>query len=598
MVDASGAVIPGADVAAKHVGTGIVSNAVSNNEGLFSIPSLPIGAYTVTVTLQGFKTVVISNVVLTSAAGANVKATMEVGGVSEQVTVASSSEIVQTQSSSVSQTINAKQITQLPISSRSAMDFVNMLPGVTTANGNRQAVINGLPRGTINITLDGVNVQDNTLRTSDGFFAIVSPRLDAIEEVTVSTASQDSVDSGQGAVQVKFVTRSGTNNFTGSGYYFARRDWLNANTWFNNRDGVTKAKLRQDQGGFRVGGPIMLPGLFDGRNKAFFFMNYEELRQPNQVTRNNRNVLSAGAQAGNYCYTGGCINVLSLAAANGQLATVDPTIGKVLTDIRGAVSGGSLASLDANVQQFTFNVPVETKRRYPTFSLDYNLTQSHRAKFAYNYQKFSDYPDTLNNMEDSFPGFPVSAGQTSIRLGWSGSMRSTLGRNLVNEARLGYSGAPVRFFDEMSADMFKDYQGFAMTFPSVGSNITSPAAPPFRPQSRNANSLLIDDTLNWLKGSHSLSFGGSFTQFDIWAKDVTLIPSVNFGVLANDPANGLFTVANFPGASATQLTAASNLYALLTGRVTQIGGNARLDAGTGKYVYVGPGLQEGRLREY
>lgn len=79
---------------------------------------------------------------------------------------------------------------KLPLTSRSAMDFVNMLPGVTTANGNRQAVINGLPRGTINITLDGVNVQDNTLRTTDGFFAIVSPRLDAIEEVTVSTAAQ------------------------------------------------------------------------------------------------------------------------------------------------------------------------------------------------------------------------------------------------------------------------------------------------------------------------------------------------------------------------------------------------------------------------
>jgi hypothetical protein len=148
--------------------------------------------------------------------------------------------------------------------------------------------------------------------------------------------------------------------------------------------------------------------------------------------------------------------------------------------------------------------------------------------------------------------------------------------------------------------MFSNYQGFAMTFPTVGTAaaITSPAAPPFRPQSRNANSLLIDDTMNWLKGSHSLSFGGSFTQYDIWANDVTLIPSVNFGVLANDPANAMFTVANFPGASSTQLGAASNLYALLTGRVTQIGGNARLDAATGKYVYVGPGLQEGRLREY
>src|SRR5262249_30896291 len=314
--------------------SGVVTPAVTNSEGVFSIPALRLGTYTVTITLQGFKTVVIQNVVLTASSPANVKATMEVGGVSEQVTVSSTSEIVQTQSSTVAQTINTKQITQLPLTSRSAMDFVNMLPGVTTANGNRQAVINGLPRRTINITLDGVNVQDNTLRTSDGFFAIVSPRLDAIEEVTVSTASQDAGDAGQGAVQVKFVTRSGTNAFTGSGYYFGRRDWLNANTWFNNRDGVAKTKLRQNQEGFRAGGPIMLPGLFDGHNKAFFFVNYEEQRQPSAVTRNNRIVLNTSAQAGNYCYAGGCVNVLALAAANGQVASVDPVVGKLLSDIR------------------------------------------------------------------------------------------------------------------------------------------------------------------------------------------------------------------------------------------------------------------------
>jgi hypothetical protein len=598
VADASGAVIPGADVVAKHAGSGVATAAVTNDEGVFSMPSLPIGTYTVTVTLQGFKTVVISNVVLTSAAGANVKATMEVGAVSENVTVSSASEIVQTQSSAIAQTINTKQITQLPLTSRSAMDFVNMLPGVTTANGNRQAVINGLPRGTINITLDGVNVQDNTLRTSDGFFAIVSPRLDAIEEVTVSTASQDSGDSGQGAVQVKFVTRSGTNNFTGSGYYFGRREWLNANTWFNNRDGVKKAKLQQDQRGFRVGGPIMLPG-FDGHNKAFFFFNYEQLRQPNEVTRNNRNVLSTSAQAGNYCYTGNCVNVLSLAAANGQIASVDPTVGKVLSDIRSAVNGGSLADIDPNVQVFTFNVPVQTKRDYPTFSIDYNVTQDHRAKFAYNYQKFSDYPDTLNRMENAFPGFPIGAGQTSIRLGWSGSMRSTLGRNLVNEARLGYSGAPVRFFDEITTDMYSSYQGFELNFPTVGSGLTGPAPlGGFRPQSRNANSLLIDDTVNWLKGSHSFSFGGAFTQYDIWAKDQRIIPSISFATLTNDPASAMFVAGNFPGASATQIGAASSLYALLTGRVSAISADARLDADTGEYVYVGPGLQEGRLREY
>ncbi len=600
VADTSGAVIPGADVNARHAGTGVVTTAVTNSGGLFSMPSMPIGTYTVTVTLQGFKTVVISNVVLTATSPANVKATLEVGGLSEQVTVSSTSEVVQTQSSTVAQTINTNQITKLPLTSRSAMDFVNFLPGVTTADGNRQATINGLPRGTINITLDGVNVQDNTLRTTDGFFAIVSPRLDAIEEVSVSSAAQDAGDSGQGAVQIKFVTRSGSNAFTGSGYYYARRDGLNANTWFNNRDGVDKAALKQNQSGFRAGGPIVIPGLFDGHNRAFFFANYEEFHQPSDVTRNNRVLLNPAAMNGDYSWVSGgvthTVNVLQLAAANGQLATMDPIIARTMGDIRTAVSGGSLSDIDPNLQRFAFNVPVESIRRYPTFKLDYNVATKHRASFSYNYQKFTDYPDTLNSREASFPGFPVEAGQSSVRLGWSGSLRSTLRNNLVNEAMLGYSGAPVSFFQELNLGMYEGYGGFQLDFPSVGSALTDPSASA-SPQGRNANSLVVQDTVNLLKGAHSFSLGGSFTQYDIWARNSSLLPRVTFGMVGGDPAAGLFTGANFPGASSSNLTAATTLYALLTGRVSQISADARLDEATGKYVYVGTGMQRGRLRE-
>jgi Carboxypeptidase regulatory-like domain/TonB-dependent Receptor Plug Domain len=603
VVDTSGAVIPGADVAAKHNATGVVSNAVSNSDGLFSIPSLPIGAYTVTVTLQGFKTAVIQNVVLTAGAGANVKASLEVGGVSELVTVSSSSEIVQTQTSGVSQTINTTQILKLPITSRSALDFVNLLPGVSTPNGNRQATINGLPRTAINITLDGINIQDNTLKGSnggDGFFAIVIPRLDAIEEVTVSSAAQGADAAGQGAVQVKFTTRSGTNNFSGSGYEYYRRDALNANTWFNNRDGVTKPKLLQDQYGFRVGGPIVVPG-FDGHNKAFFFVNYERVRQPSDTTR-NRVVLNPAAQNGNFNYAGGTINVLALAAANGQLSTVDPTIAKVLTDIRTATGKtGTIADTDGNLQRYTFNVPVASTRTYPTGRVDYNLTSKHRLSGSFNYQKFVDSPDTLNNRDQFFPDFPNVSGQASSRASYTGAMRSTLGRNLVNEAHVGFSSAPVQFFPEMNIGMFNgdvaNTNGFLLNFPSVGSGLTSTGATP-APQSRNATDLSVENTLNWLKGSHSFTMGGAFSQYSVWMKNSSLVPAITTGLATADPAAALFSAANFPGASAANLTAAGNLYAFLTGRVTQIFADARLDEASGKYVYEGVGLQRGRLREY
>jgi hypothetical protein len=445
-VDTSGAVLPGADVTIRHAATGFTQSAVTNAEGAFSFPGLNIGTYSVTVKLSGFKTFVSNDVVLTSGAGASVRATLEIGGVEEQVIVSSASEIVQTQSTTISSTINTNQIIKLPLTSRSAMDFVTFLPGVQTPGGNRQSMINGLPQGMINITLDGVNIQDNTLRSTDGFFAIVSPRLDAVEEVTVTTAAQGS-ESAQGAAQIKFVTRSGTNAFSGSGYWYYRNDNLNANTWFNNRDAVTKPELLQNQVGVRAGGPVVIPGLYDGRNKAFFFVNYEEQRQPSDTTR-NRTILNPDAQAGIYRYTTASgvqtVNLLQLAANNGQLTTLDPITAQLLNDIRSAVAGGSLATIDGNLQRFSFNVPVESLRRYPTFRVDYNITQKHRFSSAYNYNYFTDYPDTLNNRDWTFPGFPNQAGQSSKRHGFSNTLRSTLTQNIVNEARVGYSGAPVR----------------------------------------------------------------------------------------------------------------------------------------------------------
>ena len=271
-----------------------------------------------------------------------------------------------------------------------------------------------------------------------------------------------------------------------------------------------------------------------------------------------------------------------------------------MADIRSAVAGGSLSDVDANLQRYTFNVATKSQRWFPTFRVDYNLNNANRASFAYNYQKFTDFPDTLNNREASFPGFPVEAGQSSVRLGWSGSVRSTLGSTLVNEARVGYSGAPVSFFSELNLGMYNgsvaNQAGFQLGFPSVGQNLTSPSATA-SPQGRNANSFLLENTLTWLRGKHSFSMGGSYTQYDIWAKNSSLLPSITFGTVSGDSATGLFSDANFPGASSQNLTAAANLYSLLTGRISQIGADARLDEQTGKYVYVGEGMQRGRLRE-
>jgi hypothetical protein len=292
VTDSSGGVIPGAAVVVKNNATASEYTAVSNESGNFTVPSIEPGTYTVTVSLMGFKTAVANDVRVSAGAPANIKVALEVGGLTDTVTVQGGSEIIQTQSPAVTSIIDTNQILKLPTGSRSALEFVTTLPGINTPGGSRESTVNGLPQSTINITIDGVSAQDNHLKTGDGFFARVSPRLDAIEEVTVSTAAQDAASTGQGAVQIRFVTRSGSNNFAGSSYYYMQHHKLNSNTWFNNRDlpadpATGKAPKAEDvlyQPGTRVGGPIVIPGLFNGRDKAFFFFNYEESRSPGQNT--------------------------------------------------------------------------------------------------------------------------------------------------------------------------------------------------------------------------------------------------------------------------------------------------------------------------
>jgi hypothetical protein len=605
VLDTSGAAIPGATIEAKHAGTGAVYTTVSSSQGSFSIPALPTGKYNVSISLQGFKTASIKDIELNIGQPATVSVKLEIGGMTDVVNVEATAAMVQTQSTTVSSTINTKQIESLPLTSRNVIDFLTFLPGVNVAGTNRQANVNGLPGAAVNITLDGVNIQDNTLKSTDGFFTIVQPRLDAIEEVTLTGAASGAGDS-QGAISVKFTTRSGTNAYTGSLYNYFRSDKLNENTYFNKRDGVAKPKLKQNQTGGRIGGPIQIPGLFDGRNKAFFFMNIENFNQPSELTR-RRTILNPLAQAGNFRYTttGGAVtsvNLLAVAAAAGQTNTIDPTISALLNDIRtAATSTGSITDqTDPLYQDFNYNVMQKSNNWFPTGRVDWNFGANHRLSTVYNHDVFDTKPDAATNgFESTFPGFPNFGSQTSKRRALSSTMRSTIGRNFVNEARFGFQSSPVLFFPEQETttpwtSTTANQKGFQLNISAAGITNAGPAP---NAQSRNVNTFLYEDTINYQKGSHSLSGGLSITDLNIWAKNITAVPTVTFGIQTADPASSMFNTTNFPGASTTNLNNARALYAVLTGRITQIAGNARIDETTGNYVYQGAATQRGRMIE-
>ena len=177
VADATGAVVPGADVTAKNDATGSVFSAVSGGNGSFTIPAMEAGTYTVTVKLMGFKTALLKNVTLSAGVTANVKAVLELGGLEETVVVSGAQEIIQTQTTAVATTLSSRQLANLPVPGRAAFDIVNFIPGVAQTGGSiRGGTVNGLPQSAVNITLDGMNIQDNFAKTWDGMFTRVSPR--------------------------------------------------------------------------------------------------------------------------------------------------------------------------------------------------------------------------------------------------------------------------------------------------------------------------------------------------------------------------------------------------------------------------------------
>src|SRR5215216_4222154 len=283
VVDPKGAVVAGAAVKVVSKATGQEFNSQTTDDGTFTVPSLTAGVYTATVTAGGFKQSVVTDIKIDVGKPSSINVELEIGAANEIVTVVGGGELLQTQTATIGTTLTGRQITDLPTASRDALDLVLTMPGTTTPGRPRTSSINGLPKGSLNITMDGVNVQDNTLKSNDGFFTYIRPRTDAIAEVTTSTSNPGAESSGEGAFQIKFVTQGGSNEYHGGAYWYYRTPGLNANYWFNNRDlaadpatgKAPRTPIVLNQPGFKIGGPISIPGLFNGKDRAFFFVNYE-----------------------------------------------------------------------------------------------------------------------------------------------------------------------------------------------------------------------------------------------------------------------------------------------------------------------------------
>ena len=637
ITDPKGAVVSGATVTVKSVASNQEFTATTTGEGTFNVPSLASGLYTATINASGFKQAVVTEIKIDVGKPSSINVALEIGAANETVTVVGGGELLQTQSATIGTTLTGRQITDLPNASRDALDLVLTMPGTTTPGRPRTSSVNGLPKGALNISIDGLNVQDNLLKSNDGFFTYIRPRTDAISEVTVSTTTPGAESSAEGAVQIKFVTSNGTNEYHGGLYWYHRNPALNANYWFNNRDLVAdpvthkapQARILLNQPGGKIGGPISIPKLFNGKDKAFFFVNYEEYRLPERTAR-TRQLLTPEAQSGVFryevaaastipsaCTTSGAttgfmrcsVNLLSLAGSNGFTSTVDPTIAGVFSQIRSSVTGLNIRPIDVAAgnpadlvrQQVSFNNIGGQLRRFPTVRLDFNPAKKHHIENIWNYQNFGGVVDFLNNVDPAFPDFPNHGAQTSIR--WSNvtALRSTLTNNLVNEARMGFVGGISLFFGDVNAGQFANQGGVSLGLSTANVLVIQNPTVTNAPSRRNSPVKQFADTLTWNKGNHTFNFGFDFTRVNLFSQSFNrVVQSYAFGVDSTLDTNlfNLFnSTTNFPGSSAALRNQAAALYATLTGRITTVSGNAYTSE-SGKYKYLGDFIQRMHMSEY
>ena len=349
---------------------------------------------------------------------------------------------------------------------------INDARGTTTVNGQRSTYIN--------VTLDGINIQDNFIRTNDMDFLPNLLLLDQVAEVTVSSSNADASASG-GSSQVNFVTPSGTNQYHGSLYWSNRNSKLAANSFFNNASNTPIPHLNQNQIGGKVGGAII-------KNKLFFYVNYEAYRQKQQTTQNHT-VLTPNARNGIFTESNGTqVNLLTLMNVQ-QNPAMQGFLAKVPTTFNNFNAGDSSAALLRNTAGYQFNVRDNRTRDNLTGKFDYNLSTKNSLSLTMIYNRdILDRPDEDSTF-DTVPNVTNDDVTRLLSFGW----RYNPLPSLTNEARFGFNLAPALFVSQPEGP------GFFVTGMSYSNPINT-----FLSQGRYTNTYNWSDKAAWIHGSHSV----------------------------------------------------------------------------------------------
>ncbi len=526
ITDSSGAVVAGATVTATNEGTQLTRTAVSDARGAYVLNVLPVGSYTLSVSLQGFKETVIHGIVLQVDQQARKGVTLQAGSLEQKVTVQGSAPMVEAQSSSMGEVVNNQEVTELPLNGRNLNQLALITGGVVPANqsnveaGSASTVqsfsVAGGRSNTNAFLIDGVANTDDAIDNS-----ALHPSLDMVQEFRIETNDYSAQFGQYSGGQVNITTKSGTNQFHGSLFEFLRNDALDAKNFFV-QPGQAKPPLKRNQFGGSLGGPIE-------KNKLFFFFNYEGLRYTDGQTGVGT-VPTADMLGGNFSellqpnnpYTHRVTQLV-------DPQTGAPISGDILTSINPI--GGAIAALfpagAPGVLINNYTVSPSAVQSDDTYNLrsDYALSSTDSIAGRFTYLR-----ENVNQPYPLGPAFSPLVGYGSIQRSTQDNAvvgeTHTFSPTIINEFKVGFSRIVLTVANQNSANVagqlgitgldpaaYASYSGVP-TFRVTG--FAPISAVNFFPQIRADTTYQLTDNFSWVKGSHSFKFGFDLTRFQLY----------------------------------------------------------------------------------
>jgi len=538
VTDNSGASVANADVEVTNIATNVAKHTETTSSGDFTVPYLAPGTYRVTVQSQGFQKSVVDNISLVVGQEARANVTLKAGAVSEIVTVEASAVQLDTDSSSVSQLISQKQVDQLPLNGRNFVSLLFIGAGAVQTNGEQGQMrqgegnaisINGSRPTSNNYTLDGLINTDTALNTP----AVILSQ-DAIQEFKVQSSTY-SAEYGFSANQVNIVSKSGTNQLHGTAWDFLRNDALDAKAPFQSQAAIPK--LRQNQFGFVVGGPVYIPKVYDGRNRTFFLANYEGWRITHGLSEATHNAPDPSQLTGDFSASGltpitdGCIP-----SATHFCLPIDPTTGQPFPEniipsdrfsrLANVALGANLfpapnCQSPACSNNYVLSTNLKNTTNQQTYKLDQQLGRFGSVFFRYTTATYDN-----QNINGSVT-VPFGVGEFHEKSeSWMISHTINLGAKFINNFRFGRlepiaiqggNPAPQSDVDALGlTGTFQNLPNYARLYPGItfqGINGTSFGSQGNDTTTSDIPTWEFGDSLAMIRGKHTVTVGFDYRRW-------------------------------------------------------------------------------------